>query len=148
LTAEAGASGNWGLLDLVAALQWVKRNIAAFGGDPAKVTIAGESAGSFAVSALMATPLARGLFRAGIGESGALFPGLSEPLKAADDGGARRRGVFRQARRQDARRGARAAGRRDPRGGAGPRLPPTLDGRVLPKSLPEIFAAASRATSR
>jgi para-nitrobenzyl esterase len=57
-----GASGNYGMLDLVAALQWVKRNIATFGGDPGQVTIAGESAGSMACSLLMCSPLAKGLF--------------------------------------------------------------------------------------
>lgn len=73
LTAESQqhASGDYGLLDLVAALQWVHRNIAAFGGDPDKVTIAGQSSGSTAVQLLIASPLGRHLFRAAIAESGA-----------------------------------------------------------------------------
>jgi para-nitrobenzyl esterase len=66
-------SGNYGLLDMIAALQWIKKNIAGFGGDPDKVTIFGESAGGIAVSMLCASPLAKGLFEGAISESGGSF---------------------------------------------------------------------------
>ena len=76
-------------MDSIAALQWVQRNIAQFGGDAAKVTVFGQSAGSMAVNCLEASPLAKGLFRAVIGESGASFNGMlnngscAEPRRAA-----------------------------------------------------------------
>lgn len=69
----AGVSGNYGLMDQIAALSWVRRNISAFGGDPGAVTIFGQSSGAMSVSMLIASPAARGLFRRAIGESGGVF---------------------------------------------------------------------------
>jgi para-nitrobenzyl esterase len=80
LTAETGSSGNYAMLDLIAALQWVRTNIASFGGDPGRVTIAGESAGSMTCSLLMCSPLAKGLFTGVIGQSGGLLATPVETL--------------------------------------------------------------------
>jgi len=78
----ADAPQNRGLLDQIEALRWVRRNVAAFGGDPGRVTIAGQSAGGGSVIALLSSPLAHGLFHAAISQSGALRPATTEAARA------------------------------------------------------------------
>jgi para-nitrobenzyl esterase len=133
------ASGNWGLMDLIAALDWVKRDIARFGGDPGAVTIAGESAGSSAVSALMASPLGKGLFARAIGESGAVFASPARKLETLVEAECAGRDFARKVGAQDA-----AGLRRVPAGeilAAAPGIGfrPILDGYVLPRAPAELF---------
>jgi len=143
LTRESAhhASGDYGLLDIVAALQWTQKNIRAFGGDPAQVTIAGQSAGGTAEELLIASPLAKGLFRAAIIESGATLSDPTGGSLAQEEQQGVQFAAFTTKPTLKELRGLSAEDLQTLESRAHLRFGPDVDGWFLSESVPTVFAA-------
>jgi para-nitrobenzyl esterase len=153
LTRESAhnASGNYGLMDQILALRWVRANIARFGGDPSNVTVFGQSDGSKDTELLMTSPLARGLFQKAIGESGsALYP-PPVPLDQAEQSGQQFAANFAIPASQNPIEFLRQVSAQDLIAKAAkiqwgqPPVSPNIDGWVLPRSPAEVFKSGQEA---
>jgi para-nitrobenzyl esterase len=140
LSSDGEKSGNFGLLDQIAALKWVKENIGAFGGDPAQVTIAGQSAGSMSVNALVASPLAKGLFNKAIGHSGANFTSSNPTKEIAESEVRLTLKTLGSARLEDLRKMDATILLNK---GNGMRRP-YIDGHVLPEQVADLYATGKQ----
>jgi para-nitrobenzyl esterase len=129
------SSGNYGLLDQLAALQWIKKNINAFGGDPDNVTVGGQSAGSMSVNCLVASPLANGLIHKAISESGSFFVMKTKNLNEAEKQGIDLASFVHAGSLEDLRKMPADQLMKFPA-----QYFPIVDGYVLPESIPDIFA--------